>query len=687
MKQIGKLIERGYDCDRLARGDKLLIGNGVYGFRGTIDENRAADCVALNAACFYDKNGDNWRETVNMPNPLWATLSANERTLDGNYVTEHTETLDLSCGVYTRVTKYNVDGTNVTFVSERFFDQTDYNLLACKRTVTADKPTEITLTCGIDCDVWNISGKHFDVTESSHSPLSVKCTTNEGKHLSVILRNVCEIPSQNGACDGIIYDRFTTRGTTLEVTSFAVLSHDGAEKEVPTTAPYYDKLRRANDEWWTAKWDVSRVEIEDTLGSQLAVDYSVYQLIVYAPRIDGMSIGARGLSGQTYKGAIFWDTEMFMLPFYMTTDTRAARRLVEYRINTLDGALAKAKYYGYDGAFFAWESQEGGFDACSDFNVTDVFTGRPVRTYFKDKQVHISADIAVALYNYFAKTDDIDIFAEDGLRLLLECAKFYNSYAYYNHNKDRFELLDVIGPDEYHERVNNNVYTNYMAYETVDVFFRALAVVKHRLPDLYAQVAADKRTLVALRKFRRKLYLPQPNKDGVIEQFDGYFRLEDVDVATVRERLVKPNEYWGGSGGVATATRVIKQADVIAAMVVLPHRFDKKVVKANYEFYLPYTEHGSSLSASMYAQCASLVGCADESYEWFIRTANVDMVGGGKKYAGKVYIGGTHPAACGGAWLTLQNGYAAKSDGSRLPEQVSEVVVHTEHGTKSVCRS
>ena len=686
MKPIGKLTENGYDCDRLARGDKLLIGNGVYGFRGTIDENRAADCVALNAACFYDKNGDNWRETVNMPNPLWAKLAVNGHELDGAFVVDHTETLDISDGVYTRTTKYNVDGANVTFVSERFFDQTNYNLLVCKRSVSADKPVEIALSCGIDCDVWNISGKHFDVTKTSLSPLSVVCTTNENKHLSVILHNVCEISSQSGTCDNIVFDKFTTNGTTLEVTSFAILSHNGAGKEVPLSALDYDKLSRANKEWWSAKWDVSRVEINDCLDSQLAVDYSVYQLIVYAPRIDGMSIGARGLSGQTYKGAIFWDTEMFMLPFYLATDIRAARQLVRYRINTLDGAIAKANYYGYEGAFYAWESQEGGFDACSDFNVTDVFTGRPVRTYFKDKQVHISADIAVALYNYFVQTDDIDILADGGLKLLLECAKFYNSYAYYNHNNDRFELLDVIGPDEYHERVNNNVYTNYMAYEAVDVFFKALSVAKRRLPDLYAEIAADKRTLAALKKFRRKLYLPQPDENGVIEQFDGYFRLEDVDVATVRGRLVKPNEYWGGSGGVATATRVIKQADVIAAMVVLPHRFDKRTVRANYEFYLPYTEHGSSLSASMYAQCASLVGCADESYEWFVRTANVDMVGGGKKYAGKVYIGGTHPAACGGTWLTLYNGYAAKSDGSGLPTQVTDVVVHTERGTIHVCR-
>ena len=88
-------------------------------------------------------------------------------------------------------------------------------------------------------------------------------------------------------------------------------------------------------------------------------------------------MAARGLSGQTYKGAIFWDTEMFMLDFYLACMPEVARHCLEYRVQTLPGALDKAKSYGYAGAFYAWESVEGGKDACTDYNVTDVFTGRP----------------------------------------------------------------------------------------------------------------------------------------------------------------------------------------------------------------------------------------------------------------------------------------------------------------------
>src|SRR5690606_25758864 len=133
----------------------------------------------------------------------------------------------------------------------------------------------------------------------------------------------------------------------------------------------------------------------------LALRYSIYHLLILSPKsIKDASIPARGISGQTYKGAIFWDTEIFMLPYYLNTDLASAKQIIQYRIDTLQGALIKAQSYGFKGAFYAWESQEDGFDACTDYNVTDVFTNRKVSTYFKDKQVHISAEIVYALKMY-----------------------------------------------------------------------------------------------------------------------------------------------------------------------------------------------------------------------------------------------------------------------------------------------
>lgn len=274
------------------------------------------------------------------------------------------------------------------------------------------------------------------------------------------------------------------------------------------------------------EWDISKIKIDGDDEAMYALNYSIYHLNCIAPReMKGKSIAARGLSGQVYKGAVFWDTEMFMLDYYLYTEPKIARALVKYRIDTMDGAKKKAKSYGFDGAFYAWESQEGGYDACSDYNVVDVFTKRPMRTFFKDKQVHISAAVVYALDKYVKITGDTSVLDEGGCDVIRECAKFYRSLLLKRLDSDTYEIHDVIGPDEYHERVNNNAYTNAMAR----FVFRTAA--KYLNDQEYADLT-------------EKIYMPRC-KDGVIEQFDGYFDLEDCSIDEVRGRLLDPKEYWG----------------------------------------------------------------------------------------------------------------------------------------------
>lgn len=680
------IISHGYNADRLALGDKLIIGNGCYGYRGTLEEHTKKHCVALNAGGFYDRCGNGWREPVNMPNPLFAQVKINGVLLDEKQVTEHTEQLNLDNGTFSRTTTYNVNGVQVTLSSDRFFLQTRNDLLVSQFTLQCSCRCDVVVRSGIDCDVWNINGTHFYPSSKQTNPLKAVAITNEGKNLFVELTETATVkPSRCQTKGNKLLNVYNVSGNFFQMERYCRLHTDLVNCE-PLPALGYNRLVEQNNNWWTKKWQSSGVEIVDQNNLQLAVQYSIYQLIIYAPQVEGISISARGLSGQTYKGAVFWDTEMFLVPFYLQTDVETAKRLIRYRIATLDGAKQKAQSYGYDGAFFAWESQDGGYDACSDFNVIDVFTNRPVRTYFKDKQIHISADIAVCLYNVYKQTKDVSLLENGGAELLIECAKFYYSRSYYNHVKQRFELLDVMGPDEYHERTNNNAYTNYMAHETAVVSLKTMDVLKKLRPKAYAELADRYKTdLKNIARFKNKLYLPQPNEQGVIQQFDDYFKLEDVYVDTVKSRLVHPKEYWGGNTGVATPTRVIKQADVVALMCVLPHRFSSQVKKANYLFYLPYTEHGSSLSASMYAQCACMVGLQDDAYLWFQTTATCDLVGGGKKYAGNLYIGGTHPAACGGTWLTITKGFFSHGLQS-LPKQVQRVTYRTQRNKRSLSR-
>jgi len=158
-----------------------------------------------------------------------------------------------------------------------------------------------------------------------------------------------------------------------------------------------------------------------------------------------------------------------------------------------------------------------------------------------------------------------------------------------------------------------------------------------------------------------QFYIPRPNEQGVIEQFDGYFRHEDCSLETVRSRLKNPKEYWGCGGGVATATQIIKQADVVTMLALFGDDYPTEIKKANLNYYEPRTEHGSSLSACMHALLSCETGSSDWAYPFFLKSAEIDITGKSKHYAGLVYIGGTHPAANGGAWLTAVLGFCGVS--------------------------
>jgi kojibiose phosphorylase len=285
--------------------------------------------------------------------------------------------------------------------------------------------------------------------------------------------------------------------------------------------------------------------------------------------------------------------------------------------------------------------------------------------------VHISGDVTIAMWEYFKLTGDDSLLLEGGAEVILECARFYFSYAYFKEDKGRYEILDVIGPDEYHERVNNNAFTSLVAKET---FAIAQATVEY-LQKKHAKVL---RTLVKkigiaseLLRFREVaalLYVPAPDaKTGVIEQFDGYFQLRDAKVEELKARMVHPNEYLGAGQGLAVPTKVIKQADVVMMLNLFKTRFSAEIKKANWEYYEPRTEHGSSLSACAYAMVATEFGNLDFAYKYFLKTAKIDLEAKYKVYVGTVFMGGSHPAANGGAWMTAVFGFGGvQADENRV---------------------
>lgn len=701
-----------------ALGNKFLLGNGFVGIRGTLDEYGQAEKTACIPTGLYDQQPGKWREPVNLPNPLLLQISINGRALHAvdTETERHVQRLDFRRAVSSRETVFLPDATDasttITVSSERFASMQHPNVLCSRYSVTASRSVEAEVVAGVDGEVWDINGPHL-------APYRAECSDDACALFSTTLENATPVVSasvivgdgaaamQSQTNDGRATKRTKVRIEAGRAITFFVFGYVGYGSDQPRSlaevrarlsshvARGYAALLAEHERLWAELWAASDVTIVGDDEAQHALRYSLYHLLAIAPyHTRETSIPARGLSGQVYKGAVFWDTELFMAPFFLHTNPRIARKLLEYRISGLPGAKDKAREYGYDGAFYAWESQEGGYDACAHFNVTNVFTGRPTRTFFRDKQIHISGDIPLALREYCRATGDLSLLVEGGAEVIYECARFFFSWSYVNPTTRRYELLDVTGPDEYHERVNNDFYTNVLAAFTLEAALWAFDALEAAYPEQHQKLLERTRfaeILPSIRDMKERLYVPEPHPEThLIPQFDRYFTLEDVSLADLDARKKHPTEYLGGGEGLAVWTQVTKQADVVLTMSIFADRYSTEVKRHNWKYYEPRTEHGSSLSACSYAIVGAEIGEMDRAYDYFIKTATIDITGKSKQYVGDLFIGGTHPAANGGAWLSVVKGFCGivtTADGvaiaPRLPAHWEKVTVLYKIGKNS----
>ena len=669
----------------MRRGNVYQIANGYMGYRGTLDEFGATESVGITLAGIFDRVGSAWREPVNAPNGGFSRVwvdGVELSTLIAN-VSSHRQTLFLANALFERETVFWIGGKAVTLRSRRFLSLASPHLGVIQFSVECDREAEVNIQTGIDGNIWDLNGPHLPDLALSHEgkTLLARGHTHEMSKQVVVAETIdaafIESKETIEGKHALHILRFSAKPNQLYSFSkyFAVFTQNDpvalplaqAATEAVQTAKTlgFARCLEAHTQSWQTTWSRSDVKIEGDDEAQRALRYSIFQLLMVAPvKGSANSIPARALSGQVYKGAIFWDTEMFMFPFFLHTDPEKAVELLRYRIKTLDGARRKARSEGpgFRGAFYAWESQESGDDACTYFNIGDPITGRELRTHFRDKQVHISGDVAIAMWQYFKLTGDDSLLLDGGAEVILECARFYYSYAHFKKDKGRYEILDVIGPDEYHERVSNNAFTNMVAKETFAIADTVASYLRTSYPDAYKALIEKiniEAELPVFAEAARLLFVPAPDeKTQVIEQFDGYFRLLDATIEELKSKMIHPNEYLGAGQGLAVPTKIIKQADVVMMLVLFRSRYSVGVKRANWLYYEPRTEHGSSLSASAYALLACECGDLDFAYKYFLKTARIDLEAKYKVYVGTVFMGGSHPAANGGAWMTAVFGFA-----------------------------
>ena len=397
-------------------------------------------------------------------------------------------------------------------------------------------------------------------------------------------------------------------------------------------------LLDAHEAAWEERWRSSNIAIAGDDDAETALRFAIHHLNAAAnPDDPTVSIGARGLTGDGYHGHVFWDTEIYMLPFYILTWPEAARSLLMYRHHTLDGARRKAKAAGWRGAMYAWESADTGDEATPEEIIAS--NGRTVNVLCGSQEQHITADVAYAVWSYWQASGDSAFLLGHGAEIILETARFWASRAASEADGHR-HIRGVIGPDEYHESIDDNAFTNAMAQWNLRCGASVAALLQSQWPQDWARLAAhltlNAAELTHWREVADALATGYDPQTGLFEQFAGY--------------------YLQGPKDPAMGTRNIKQADVVALLGLLPEQIDRADIERNFRFYEPRCVHESSLSRPMHGLVAARLGDTAMALEAFRATAAIDLDGPPGSSAA-----GLHMAALGGLWQVAILGFAGVS--------------------------
>ena len=418
-------------------------------------------------------------------------------------------------------------------------------------------------------------------------------------------------------------------------------------------------------------WRYADIHIDGiSLEERAAICYSQYQLYSMTPyHTDKVSIAAKGLTGEGYKGHVFWDTEIYMLPFYYYTYPDIAKNLLIYRYHGLAGARKKAQEYGYEGAMYPWESAADGKEETPEYAALNIHTGRANKVWSGIKEHHISADIAYAIIQYYKITCDEDFMEMYGLEMLVEICKFWCSRV--TPQNGRLEILDIIGPDEYNEHIDNNAYTNYLVSyitkETIHVIEQMKEKNSKKYDELNHSIGIDK-NMDRFYDLANHIYLPQPDENGIIPQDDSFMKKPQIEnIEKYKNSQIKQAVLLDYSRDEVVDMQVLKQADTVMLLNLFPTLLSADLIKKNVLFYESRTLHDSSLSYCSHAQACANIGEVGMSIDFFKKALETDLCD--NPYDSR---DGLHAASLGGIWNCIVEGYA----GLAVSDKGLELIPH-----------
>jgi len=680
-------------------------GNGYMGSRGFACEDQSIrpHQKGIYITGVFDVYKDNITDIVNTPDflKLYVLFGDSGQGADGFAITNFTQNLGFFDGVFTREYDMVQDGRIMHVKISRFFSLRDVHAVAVRMEITpVNFSGLVSCVSAIDTTSCNLPvnddqlkkntefRKYTDIlsqgftdtgcfvelkTRSTgigiaeafalrYSPnITGRKSTVSNDHKGVSITDTFHAEKGNTYYIEKFIGVFTTRDAERSgIRDYALRKADECLKKG------FEGLLDENRVEWKTRWETSDIVIKGDPRAQCAVRYNIFQLISNNSRLDDRaSIGARGLTHQRYKGCCFWDTEIFILPFFIYTDPQAARNLLKYRYNMLKAAREYSRKMGTEGARYPWMSSYDGSEQCESWDIGAC-------------EIHITCDVAYAFDYYIRVTGDLDFLADCAAEVYIETARFWASRFTYDQGKDRYNLLFTKGPDEYCGVANNNTYTIYLALYNFRLAKEAIKYLKDSCPEklgtLFEKISFREDEITGWDDILSKVPLNYDEERKLYIQDDTFMLLEPLEIS--RYKKDHTPLYHQICYDRLQRYRVLKQADIILLMTLFPNDFTDEEKKAAWNFYEPLTLHDSTLSFGTHAHFGAHADDMPKAFDYLEKSLYLDL----DNLMNNTGSEGLHIASSGATWQAIVNGFAGVSFDKgvlninpRLPEKWSEI--------------
>ncbi|MBM7616549.1 trehalose 6-phosphate phosphorylase [Weissella uvarum] len=690
----------------------LTLGNGYMGWRGAPVWTKQTDnhYPGLYVAGIFNQTATPVagrdvinEDLVNLPNPQYLRIVVDGQVLDETNLVEQESTLAFDSGQLHERDVFQIKAGHIWIDTTKVINHFDWHQAGFKLNLSADFKASIELISLIDTTTINANVKRYrDFVSHEYDVLSIDPdeqsvwikTKQSALTIGIGAKTTLKQQSQyidkqvmaegNGLAE--TFAATLVPGVPLELEKqFAIVTSQETGLDLPRALQahmqdnQFELIKAASQQYWSKVWEDADIQVDtaDERTQQL-VRLNIFHLHQLAqkyanPQLD-VSVGSRGLTGEGYRGHIFWD-ELFLIPYYAANEPETAKALLQYRIRRLSAAQANASKEDEVGAMYPWQSGLYGDEQAQIIHLNTIDN-----SWIPDNsrlQRHVSLAVIYNLWVYTKITGDTTLLNEGGLMMTLEVAKFWLNKVEQG-TDGRFNLNGVMGPDEFHEGypdaqtggVKNNAYTNVMLAwmlawigELSEDFepFQAIAAA-----DAFNQALLAKAEQVA-----QQLNL-EIDAAGVIAQFDGYFDLERLDLAAYREKygdIHRVDRLLKAEGKSPDAYQVAKQTDLL----MLLYNFDATQVQQlltqlgyapaedwlqkNKDYYLARTVHGSTTSRPVFAGIDVTLGNLDEANTFLMEAlrSDVDDIQGGTTAEG------IHTGVMGETLSVIQNHFAGVS--------------------------